>query len=97
MTRLVFLLALILACPVTADTLSVPVGLQGDPGLQLPHQGASQTAVEAHHGQPLTRHPAVGQPPISRWDYPGYSVFFESGTVIHSVRHPRSTPLAQGQ
>jgi hypothetical protein len=27
----------------------------------------------------------VGEPPISRWDYPAYSVFFEGPFVIHTV------------
>lgn len=97
MTRLVFLLALLLPFSVSADTLRVPVGQPGDPGLHLPRQGESQQAVEARFGQPETRHPAVGQPPIGRWDYPGFSVYFESGKVIDSVRHPRPTPPAQGQ
>jgi len=27
-------------------------------------------------------------PPITRWDYDGYSVFFENSTVLHSVVTP---------
>ena len=27
----------------------------------------------------------VGQPPITRWDYPHFSVFFEKDRVIHAV------------
>jgi hypothetical protein len=27
----------------------------------------------------------VGKPPISRWEYPGFIVYFESDHVIHSV------------
>jgi hypothetical protein len=36
----------------------------------------------------------VGQPPITRWDYASYSVYFEYDRVIDSVRHRqgRSTP-----
>ncbi|HTO20688.1 MAG TPA: phosphodiesterase [Pseudomonas sp.] len=96
MTRFAFLFALLLPFSVLADTLSVPVGQQGDARLQLPRQGETQQSVETRYGSPETRHPAVGQPPISRWDYPGFSVYFESGKVIDSVRHPRPTP-AQGQ
>ena len=29
--------------------------------------------------------PAVGQPPITRWDFADYSVFFEYQHVIHAV------------
>ena len=47
-------------------------------------------AVEQKFGQPSQRHNAVGgggvkHPPITRWDYPGFSVFFENDRVIHSV------------
>jgi hypothetical protein len=27
----------------------------------------------------------VGKPPITRWDYPGFSVFFEGDRVIDTV------------
>ncbi|MNP72185.1 hypothetical protein D3C76_1686850 [compost metagenome] len=38
-------------------------------------------------GLPDQEHPAVGKPPISRWDYREFSVYFESGQVVDSVRH----------
>jgi len=41
--------------------------------------------VAAKFGSPTTKVPAVGQPPISRWDYPGFVVYFERNYVIHSV------------
>jgi len=41
--------------------------------------------VEARFGQPANRHSAVGQPPITRWDYPGFAVYFEHQYVIHAV------------
>jgi hypothetical protein len=50
-----------------------------------PNRGMSMTAVEAKFGQPASRHNAVGQPPITRWDYPGFSVYFEHQFVIHAV------------
>jgi hypothetical protein len=42
-------------------------------------------AVEARFGAPATKHAAVGDPPITRWDYSGFSVFFEHNLVLHSV------------
>jgi len=36
-------------------------------------------------GAPTTRHDTVGQPPITRWDYSGFAVFFERDRVIHAV------------
>ena len=41
--------------------------------------------VEARFGAPQARHPAVGEPPITRWDYAGFAVFFERDRVIHAV------------
>lgn len=86
--------ALLTATPAQADTLTIPLGEQaGSVQQSLPKRGTSRALVQRTHGEPTTRHAAVGQPPITRWDYPGYSVYFEYDHVIHAVRHhtPRST------
>jgi hypothetical protein len=60
----------------------------GDPSATLPERpsrGSSMSAVEAHFGAPTTKHEAVGRPPITRWDYPQFSVFFEYDKVLHAV------------
>jgi hypothetical protein len=56
----------------------------------VPQRGLTMDDVEKHFGAPVNRHPTVGgssaqQPPITRWDYNGFSVFFEHERVIHSV------------
>jgi hypothetical protein len=43
------------------------------------------SAVEAKFGSPANRHAAVGAPPITRWDYAGFVVFFERERVIDAV------------
>jgi hypothetical protein len=43
--------------------------------------------VSQRYGQPLAAHPSVGEPPITRWDYSNYSVFFEYDLVLTSVLH----------
>ena len=58
--------------------------------VERPGRGMSMKAVEAKFGAPQERHAAVGEPPISRWDYPGFKVFFEKDRVIHSVVDPGS-------
>lgn len=86
--------ALLTATPAQADTLTIPLGEQaGSVQQNLPKRGTSRALVQRTHGEPSTRHAAVGQPPITRWDYPGYSVYFEYDHVIHAVRHhtPRSS------
>lgn len=54
-----------------------------------PQRGMSQHTVKARLGEPLKRTPPVGQPPISSWDYPGYTVYFEGPWVLHTVLHAR--------
>ena len=50
-----------------------------------PARGALMKSVEKQFGAPANRHPTVGKPPITRWDYPGFSVFFEGDRVIDTV------------
>jgi hypothetical protein len=50
-----------------------------------PARGARMSAIEARYGAPAERYPAVGRPPITRWDYPGFVVYFENDRVIHAV------------
>ena len=50
-----------------------------------PKRGTTMDEVEKHFGAPVNRHPTVGAPPITRWDYSGFSVFFEKDRVIDAV------------
>jgi hypothetical protein len=50
-----------------------------------PARGMTMGAVEQRFGAPATKHNTVGQPPITRWDYQGFAVFFERDRVIHAV------------
>lgn len=69
-----------------ADTLVVNDQVQvRESQLDRPKRGSTMGEVEKHFGAPLTRHPTVGQPPITRWDYSGFAVFFEHDRVIHAV------------
>jgi hypothetical protein len=56
-----------------------------DSTVPRPQRGMHMSAVEQQFGAPVTRHETVGQPPITRWDYSGFSVFFERDIVIHAV------------
>jgi hypothetical protein len=89
------LAALLCGCAVAgsalADTIVVNDQVQlRESRIDRPKRGLTMGEVEKHFGAPLTRHPAVGggspqRPPITRWDYNGFSVFFEGDRVIHSV------------
>jgi hypothetical protein len=50
-----------------------------------PARGSLMKTVEKQFGAPATRHPTVGKPPITRWDYASFSVFFEGDRVIDTV------------
>ena len=61
----------------------------------VPEKGQSMSSVLKHYGEPAQRIAAVGQPPISRWVYPEFTVYFERKHTIHSVQHhKRVTPAA---
>lgn len=53
----------------------------------LPVNGLTRAQVEERYGRPNERRAPVGDPPISRWLYDGYSVYFEHDLVIESVLH----------
>jgi hypothetical protein len=80
-----------LAGSVLADTVVLNDQVQvRESRIDRPKRGITMSEVEKHFGAPVTRHPTVGggnphRPPITRWDYSGFSVFFEGDRVIHSV------------
>ena len=73
------------ATAVQADELTTPPAPSASQQTNVPARGTSMEKVEAQFGAPSERLPAVGEPPITRWDYDGYSVFFEFDKVLHSV------------
>jgi outer membrane protein assembly factor BamE (lipoprotein component of BamABCDE complex) len=69
-----------------AETIVVDDQVQvRDSNADKPKRGITMSQVEAKFGAPVTKHDAVGSPPITRWDYSGFSVFFEHDRVIDSV------------
>lgn len=53
--------------------------------VELPGRGMSKDAVRKRFGYPIERIAAVGTPPISKWRYELFTVYFESDYVIHAV------------
>jgi hypothetical protein len=82
--RTLLLLALSVAHPALAETLSTPAGVPGT-AADRPDRGSSMATVQSRYGEPTTRHAAVGNPPITRWDYPQFAVYFENDRVLHAV------------
>jgi hypothetical protein len=85
-TRIALVLACLAAGSAVAETIVIDdqVAVR-EANVTTPARGMSMRAVEQKFGAPATRHPTVGQPPITRWDYAGFSVFFEHDKVIHAV------------
>ena len=52
----------------------------------MPARGTSMATVRARLGAPEKRMAAVGDPPITRWVYPRFTVYFEHDRVLHSVK-----------
>lgn len=56
----------------------------------MPPRGASMDRVRSALGEPSEVNDAVGDPPITRWIYDDFTVFFEHERVLHSVRPQRA-------
>lgn len=52
---------------------------------QVPVRGMDMANVEHIFGTPLEKQDAVGKPPITRWVYSDYIVYFEYNKVLHTV------------
>jgi len=75
--------------PAQADNLLIPP-TPAAAHSNLPKRGSSMASVEASYGAPTTKHEPVGggsakTPPITRWDYPNFSVYFENSHVVNAV------------
>ncbi|GAB4180822.1 MAG: hypothetical protein Tsb002_00130 [Wenzhouxiangellaceae bacterium] len=76
----------VITMPALADVLLIE-GVDAAATRQLPQTGQSKTQVRDLWGPPAEEFAAVGQPPITRWVYADFSVFFEYDHVITSVLH----------
>ena len=75
-----------LAAPIRAETIAVGNGIAvKESDVATPARGMTMDQVSTKFGAPAAKTPAVGNPPISRWEYPGFVVYFEHEHVIHSV------------
>lgn len=72
-----------------ADTLLINRS-QAAQGMTLPTRGQLMSQVEATFGTPSAKQAAVGggsahTPPITRWNYPTFTVYFENDHVVSAV------------
>lgn len=64
------------------------------PRPDTPPRGIRMSRVLRAYGDPVRRHAAIGQPPITRWDYPDYRLYFEYDHVLHAVVPQDPAPIA---
>jgi hypothetical protein len=64
-----------------------PAYQRPEPSITLPGRGMSMSQVESRFGPPRQKYPEVGEPPIIRWVYRDFTVYFEYQYVINSVAH----------
>lgn len=86
--RTVLLLSLLTFAGLAAAARGTVVDMapdNGDASVTTPRRAMTMAQVERRYGDPRARHGTVGDPPITRWDYAGFSVFFEHDRVLHSV------------
>lgn len=84
--RTISLIAVFLALfgSANAETLKMD-GASADGAGPRPTRGMSQASVQSKFGSPATVRAPVGDPPITRWEYQDFVVFFEYDKVIHAV------------
>jgi len=76
--------ALIFSAPVLhAEVIDIPTRTIEE---TMPLRGATMKQVQKQHGKPMQIESAIGKPPITRWHYPYFTVYFEKHFVLHAVK-----------
>lgn len=101
MSRTAFCLALALgtltgsvAASAAGDVLLID-RVRSEAGVNLPARGQLMNAVRTQFGEPAQALAAVGggdprTPPITRWVYPEFTVYFENDHVVNAVLNKAS-------
>ncbi|MCB1663688.1 MAG: hypothetical protein H6995_08960 [Pseudomonadales bacterium] len=79
--------ALVFVPLASAEVLQISISKQAPElqELERPLNGMTKEDVESKFGPPQEISEPVGNPPISKWRYQNYVVYFEFNTVIHTV------------
>ena len=92
MTRMVLALVLVTFAgfvqpfALSADVLLIEEVRQSD-RMDVPDNGVTKADVRAQFGEAVNTYPAIGDPPITRWEYDRWSVYFEYDIVLFTVLH----------
>jgi hypothetical protein len=84
--RIVTVIALLTAFGAVASAETITMeGATAGSNDGRPTRGMTQASVESKYGSPKSVNVPVGEPPITRWEYSDFVVFFEYDKVIHAV------------
>jgi len=92
MTRMVLALVFVILASyaqigaVVADVLLIEEVRQAGQ-MNVPDNGLTMADVQSKFGEPVKKYAAVGDPPITRWEYQAWSVYFENDVVLFTVLH----------
>jgi len=84
--KTLILTALLLIAPLCshADVLLID-RVEAKQNLDVPQKSSTMNQVRSQFGDPISESAAVGNPPITRWEYETFLVYFEHQHVITSV------------
>jgi hypothetical protein len=74
---------MVVATPAAADNLLVDQ-IRASESIEI-SRGKTMEQVKRRHGQPQQVKGPIGEPPITRWVYSKFTVYFEQDRVIHAV------------
>ena len=101
MLPLISAISLCMATTLQAETVEMPAESAAPESsgysITMPGRGMNMTQVEEKFGPPLHKLPEVGDPPIIRWVYPNYTVYFEYQFVINSILNTAGAPVPQSE
>ncbi|MFK5914590.1 MAG: hypothetical protein QM484_09450 [Woeseiaceae bacterium] len=81
-----FLLLGLVSSPYAEEIIMPPANTESaEFSVQVPGRGMTMESVQTKFGEAQSREEAVGTPPITKWNYSEFSVYFESEFVIHAV------------
>lgn len=87
-TPLILMTALFALPPLAmSDTLLLDSIAKTSPNIAHPNRGRNMEQVYDKFGQAQQEIPAIGKPPITRWIYKNFTVYFEHDRVIKTVIH----------
>lgn len=85
MTGILLFLFVLAPAMTNADTLLIDSVNQKSAGVSQATRGMTMDQVSRHFGAPSQKLAPVGNPPITRWIYPTYTIYFEYQLVLTSV------------